>query len=103
MEKKQKIYLVYEVSGEFEDYMKILLKAFFSKEKAEKFVIEKEKGLKKDMEQYKKYCSKCSGNGNFIPDGCDKYKSGEDDYCVSCITYYDIYDVSYILEEIEVE
>ncbi len=96
-----KVYLVYEYAGEYEDYSKDLLKAFFNKENAENFKAKKEKELENDKIQYKQYCSKCNGIAPI--NGCNKYQSGEDNDCVNMLWSWDIENISYTIEEIEVE
>lgn len=103
---EKKIYLIYEHSGSYEDYMKYLIKAFFDKNKAINYKNKKEKEIEKDKMQYEKYCSKCSGFG-IIPNGCCNYETYKEhteyNECINKIGWYDIDNLYYTLEEIEVE
>lgn len=103
---KKKVYLIYCCYGEFEDYNEYLMKAFFDKDKAEKFRNKKESKIEKLKERYKTKCCNCTYGDKY----CELYKEPNEqekyDYdcdCINRVEYYDIYDIQYKLEEIEVE
>ena len=99
-----KIYLVYEESGEWEDYNKILSKGFLSKQKAEEYKLNLEQEEKERQEQIKK-CNECPykyGDGKENEKcNCKKFKLDEYGYCENYDCIYEKY--WYSLEEIEVE
>ena len=98
-----KIHLIYEHSGSYEDYSKDLIKAFFNKEKAKEFKKQKEKETKILEERYKNNCCNCAYGENY----CELYKISNDPNddidCMNRIEYYDIDNLYYTLEEIEIE
>lgn len=99
---KKKIYLIYKISGEYEDYDEYLLKAFFDKNKAEEFRNKKESKIEKLKERYKTKCCNCAYGDKY----CELYEEPNEQFnydCINRIEYYDVYDIQYKLEEIEVE
>ena len=97
-----KVYLVYEECGEWEDYYKTIIKAFFSREKAEELKQQLEKDNKEILDQYEK-CELCPYKYGEKDDKCtcDKYKLDEDGYCENYEYIYD--DYCYSIKELEVE
>lgn len=101
---KTKICLIYENEDKgWEDYETRIIKAFFSKEDAKNFIIQKEKELELLKERYE-YCSNCycySENKN-----CKHFELDSDfpeEGCINRVEYYEIEGFYYTMEEIEVE
>lgn len=101
MGKKIKVYLVYQHSGEYEDYRKVLLKSFFNKENAENFMNLKKEELTLFQARFK-YCYNCYPEDRSCP-----YFELDIDFpeegCINRVDWSNIEGIYYTLEEIEVE
>lgn len=97
---KKKIYVVFE---HYDYYSNYPIKAFFNKDKAELFKKEKEKELKVLQDRYYNKCCKCAWGDKY----CEFYEKPTIEYsnydCENRVEYFDIDDIYYIINEVEVE